>query len=143
MFDLKTTVDNPGTSVSPLPKRESSPVMNRPQERAQERGVIVGDIRLIAINRPVEPSRAIVPIPFSQITPEIIDAAPIAHYLRTQFDNKYSRQCLIRRLIEMIDQEPWHALCGVLQFRQIHHANVVLIEQLLALLDEREEQVAA
>lgn len=126
-----------------MSKRESSPLMNRPVARVQKPCCKRADLTQVPLDRPVEPFRNVVSIPFDQLDPQIIDAAPIHAYLRTQFDGRYSRQCLIQRLIEMIDQESWHALKGVRQFRAIHSANCVLIEALLDVLDERESLVAA
>lgn len=126
-----------------MSKRESLSTLNRPVVRAERVSAKSDVLPICTLVPPVEPLHSIVSIPFSSVTPEIIDAAPIAHYLRTQFDGKYSRQCLLVRLIEMIDQESWHARYGVRQFRAIHSANCVLIEALLDALDEREVERAA
>lgn len=126
-----------------MSKRNVSPTLDRPVVRLDAPSA-QGDVLSIgALTPPVEPSRAPIAIPFEQINPELFNYAPIHFYLRDQFDGKYSRQCLIRRLEEMINQSSWHALCGVKEHRALHAANCTLIEALLSVLDEREVAVAA
>jgi len=80
---------------------------------------------------------------FSGVNPDIIAYAPIIVYVRPWCDGRYSRQTLYRLLNDVADQESWHALCGVEEYRYLHSANCTLIEALLRALDEREVEVAA
>lgn len=82
-------------------------------------------------------------IPFEHINPDVLAYAPIHFYLRPWCDGRYSKQCLRRMLTNVIDQESWHALRGVEEWRALHASNCVLIECLLRALDDRESERAA
>ena len=77
------------------------------------------------------------------LTPEIIDYAPIFHYIKPWLDGRYSEQCLRRMLTIVRDQATNAAAEGLSEFRMLHFHNAKLIEALLAALDEREESRAA
>jgi hypothetical protein len=127
MFELKQRTDNPVNTVPVRPDTICRISVCSSARAGNEPLKPLDEMRTFALH----------------LAPELIDDAPIFHYLRHWFDGRYSRQCLHRMLTTTIDAEEWHALCGVEEFRQIHSANIVLIEALLSALDEREESRAA
>lgn len=96
----------------------------------------------VPLLRPTEPGV----IFFAEVNRHVLAYAPIHFYLRPWCDGRYSRQTLHRMLMNVSEQENWHAQYGAVEHRALHASNCVLVEVLLRQLTGRDEmrvQVAA